>query len=114
MLKLVLYNLISNGIKFTNKNGFIKISAIGQDGSVTINVTDNGIGIAEEDISKLFAKDVRYSTDGTAKEKGTGLGLMLCKEIVEKHGGQISIESEVGKGTKFIFSIPFSKDRINQ
>ncbi|MDR3609785.1 MAG: HAMP domain-containing sensor histidine kinase [Ignavibacteriaceae bacterium] len=114
MLKLVLHNLISNGIKFTNKNGLIKISAIGQDGSVIINVTDNGIGIAEEDISRLFAKDVRYSTEGTAKEKGTGLGLMLCKEIVEKHGGQISIESEVGKGTKFIFSIPFSKDRINQ
>jgi signal transduction histidine kinase len=110
LIKLVLHNLISNGIKFTNKNGFVEISANTQDGFVIVRVSDNGIGIAVEYLSKIFAKDIRYSTDGTANEKGTGLGLMLCKEIVDKHRGKIWVESEVGKGSRFIFSIPIAAE----
>lgn len=118
MLKLVLRNLISNGIKFTNKSGFVAVSAVRNDPFqrnlrsekkdmiVEITVSDNGVGIAEIDLEKLFRDDVRYSTEGTSKEQGTGLGLLLCKEIVEKHGGKIWVESEPGKGSKFIFTIP--------
>jgi signal transduction histidine kinase len=106
MLKLVLNNLISNSIKFTNRKGNIKISAYKQEGIVTIKVADNGIGIAEEYLSHIFAQDVRYSTDGTEKESGSGLGLILCKEIVEKHSGTIEVKSRVGEGTTFSFTLP--------
>ena len=109
MLKLVLHNLISNGIKFTNRKGLIEISAHKRNGIVSIKVTDNGIGIAEEYLSHIFAQDVRYTTDGTEKESGSGLGLILCKEIVEKHSGTIDVESKVGKGTTFTFTIPLSE-----
>jgi signal transduction histidine kinase len=108
MLKLVLHNLISNGVKFTSRKGMIKILADKQNGFVTIKVSDNGVGIAEEDLSHIFAQDVRYTTDGTEKESGSGLGLILCKEIVEKHGGTLQVESKVGKGTTFSFTIPQS------
>ena len=106
MLKLVLRNLISNGIKFTNKRGFVAVSAVKKDMIVEITVSDNGVGIAEGDLGKLFRDDVRYSTEGSSKEQGTGLGLLLCKEIVEKHGGKIWFESEVNKGSIFYFTIP--------
>lgn len=110
LLKLALRNLISNGIKFTNRKGFVIISSKTLDGYIAVTVSDNGIGISKEDISKLFTRNERFSTDGTAMETGTGLGLMICKQIVEKHGGNIWIESELGKGSKFIFTIPESKD----
>jgi two-component system sensor histidine kinase/response regulator len=113
MLKLVLRNLISNGIKFTNKSGFVAVSAVKKDMIVEVTVSDNGVGIAEGNLEKLFRDDVRYSTDGTSKEQGTGLGLLLCKEIVEKHGGKIWVESDPDshredKGSKFCFTIPTS------
>ena len=106
MLSTVLRNLVSNAIKFTNKNGVINILAEKNPGNVTISVTDNGIGIAPNNIVKLFDISQIYSTPGTAEEEGTGLGLLLCKEFVVKHGGNIRVQSEIGKGTEFKFTLP--------
>jgi signal transduction histidine kinase len=106
MLKTVLRNLVSNAIKFTNKNGAISINAEENSGNVTISISDNGIGIPPDDLTKLFDISQVLTTKGTAKETGTGLGLLLCKEFVEKHGGKIWVESEVGKGSDFKFTLP--------
>jgi PAS domain S-box-containing protein len=106
MLSLVIRNLISNAIKFTKENGFIKISALMKDKFVEVTVEDNGVGISQDNIKKLFRMDLYYSTEGTSNESGTGLGLLLCKEIVDKYNGNIWVESELGKGSKFIFTIP--------
>ncbi len=106
MFKTVLRNLISNGIKFTKDGGTITVSANVQTDYVSISVSDSGVGIGEENLKKLFKIDSSFSTLGTNKERGTGLGLMLCKELVNKNGGNIHAESELGKGTKFIFTLP--------
>ncbi len=106
MLKTVLRNLISNAIKFTGNGGTINISARKNPENVTISVSDNGIGIKAENKIKLFDISQVISTTGTASEKGTGLGLLICKEFVEKHGGKIWVESEPGKGSDFKFTLP--------
>ena len=106
MLKTILLNLISNAIKFTNIDGTINISAEKTDSDITISVSDNGIGIGQKDLSKLFDISAVQTTKGTAGETGTGLGLLLCKEFVEKHGGKIWVESEIGKGSDFKFTLP--------
>jgi signal transduction histidine kinase/tetratricopeptide (TPR) repeat protein len=106
MINLVFRNLILNGIKFTESNGTIKISAIQDDKQITVSVKDNGVGIAPEIQNVLFDKTTGYSTRGTANEKGTGLGLILCKEFVERNGGKIWLESELGKGSTFFVTIP--------
>jgi signal transduction histidine kinase len=108
MLKTILRNLISNAIKFTNKNGKVEVNAIVDDRNLEISVSDNGTGMTKETMAKLFRLDANLSTRGTANEKGTGLGLFLCKEFVEKHGGKISVESESGKGSIFRFTIPLN------
>jgi PAS domain S-box-containing protein len=113
MLKTVLRNLVSNAIKFTNKNGAINISAEENSGNVTISVSDNGIGIPPDNLVKLFDITQVLTTKGTAKETGTGLGLLLCKEFVEKHGGKIWVESEEGKGSDFKFTLPINTEHIN-
>lgn len=105
MLKTVLRNLISNALKFTPANGQVRISAISKDKQIEIQVIDNGVGIKSEDIEKIFKIGSNYSQRGTENEKGTGIGLMLCKEFVEKHGGKIWVESEEGKGSTFAFTI---------
>jgi len=106
MISTILRNLISNGIKFTNSGGEITISAEQEDDQLVVSVSDNGIGIKPEAIDKLFRIEESYSTIGTRNEKGTGLGLLLCKEFVEKHDGELWIESEVSKGSIFKFTIP--------
>ena len=106
MIKAILRNLISNAIKFTPDNGIVKISAAVNNGMTLLSITDSGIGIKQEDIDKLFRIDVQHSTSGTAKEKGTGLGLILCKEFVEKHGGSIDVNSTIDKGSTFSVSLP--------
>jgi len=106
MLKTVLRNLISNAIKFTHRNGKVEISAVQSEVNTEISVSDNGIGMKNETLLKLFMIDANLSTRGTADEKGTGLGLLLCKEFVEKHGGKIWAESEIGKGSSFKFVFP--------
>jgi signal transduction histidine kinase len=107
MLNTILRNLITNAIKFTKNGGEIKIDAIQNQTEITITVSDNGIGIRPEIIPKLFIFSQIHSTTGTGEEKGTGFGLLLCKEFVEKHGGKIWVESEVGKGSHFKFTLPF-------
>ena len=109
MLKTILRNLISNAIKYTHSNGEIVLSAVQNKNNIEISVADNGVGMSEETRSKLFKFDTIVTTTGTANEKGSGLGLILCKEFVEKHGGEIWVKSEQGKGSAFIFSFPFSK-----
>lgn len=106
MLSTVLRNLISNGIKFTHPGGGVKISACRTSEGVKISVTDNGIGIPEKALNELFKIENSFSTPGTYKEQGTGLGLLICREFIEKQGGRIEAESEEGKGSTFWFLIP--------
>ncbi|NOX17811.1 MAG: PAS domain S-box protein [Chlorobi bacterium] len=101
----VLRNLVTNAIKFTSKEGKISVKSEEEENYFKITVEDNGLGISEEVIGKLFRIDSAHTTSGTANEKGTGLGLILCKELVEKSGGTIWVESEEGKGSKFIFTL---------
>ncbi len=105
MINLVFRNLILNGIKFTEPGGKIEIASKEEKDHYVISVTDNGVGISPEVQSILFEKTSGYSTRGTANEKGTGLGLILCKEFVEKNGGTIWLESTIGKGSTFYFTI---------
>ena len=109
MISTVFRNLISNAIKFSNPEGKITISAEKMTNEFRISVSDNGIGIEKNTIEKLFRIDQNNSTKGTQNELGTGLGLILCKEFIEQHGGKIWVESEVGKGSKFSFTIPVVK-----
>lgn len=106
MLQSILQNLISNAVKFSNYGSDICVSACLKDGLTEISVKDCGIGIHANQLSKLFRIDTQYSRKGTANEHGTGLGLVLCKELVEKHNGKIWVESEVNKGSAFTFTIP--------
>jgi signal transduction histidine kinase len=104
---------LSNAIKFTNNNGTININAEENSENVTISVSDNGIGIAPDNLTKLFDIAQVLTTKGTAEETGTGLGLLLCKEFVEKHGGKIWVESEVGKGSNFKFTMLIFIEQAN-
>ncbi len=110
----VFRNLLSNAIKFSHKGGEISIQSkpVDNDGQefVEIAVIDSGVGIPEKALSKLFNVGESYSTKGTDNESGTGLGLILCKEFVEKHGGKIWVKSEEGKGSKFIFTLPVAQN----
>jgi len=112
MLQTVIRNLVSNAIKFTTRGGAIDIFAeISNDENVVISVKDTGIGMSREMVDNLFRPDIRTSRPGTENEPSTGLGLLLCKEFVEKHGGKITVESEVGKGSVFHFSVPYQDQR---
>lgn len=115
MLVTILRNLISNAIKFTDLGGKIAIYCNPDKfvNHIEITVEDNGVGISEENQQKLFRIDTGFTTLGTNKEKGTGLGLILIKEFVEKHGGSIKVESKEGQGSKFIFTIPKEKIENN-
>jgi CheY-like chemotaxis protein len=108
MISTVLRNLISNAIKFTMPGGNIVISATEKQNEIIFSVSDDGVGISESSIEKLFRIDQTYSTTGTYKETGTGLGLILCKEFVEKHNGKIWVESEEKKGSIFYFTLPYT------
>ena len=111
MINTVIRNLLSNAIKFTHEKGCIKIGARDTGKSVEITVADTGVGIKPEDIKKLFLIDANFSTTGTANEKGTGLGLILCEEFIALNNGDIRVESEIGKGSKFIVSFPKGKNQ---
>ncbi|GAA0894177.1 hypothetical protein GCM10009122_38570 [Fulvivirga kasyanovii] len=106
MLDLIIRNLVANSIKFTRDGGFVEISAEDKDNdTLIVSIKDNGIGMSEEQRSQLFNTTVLYTTKGTANEKGTGLGLKLCKEFVERMGGKIWVESKEGEGSTFKFTI---------
>lgn len=113
MITTVMRNLISNAIKYTKTNGQITISGKEKEEFVEICVEDNGVGMSKEICENLFKIDVKhFSTEGTGGEKGTGLGLILCKEFIDKHLGEMVVESEIGKGSRFRFTVPRNKDRI--
>ncbi len=105
MINLVIRNLISNAIKFTPAKGTITLSGFRQDNYYKILVQDNGIGMPPEVMSRIFDSRDFYTTYGTNREKGSGLGLKLCKEFVEKNGGKISVDSDQGRGTTFAFTL---------
>lgn len=109
MIETIVRNLISNAIKFSGAGGSIKIIAGAKDDFANVSVIDNGVGISRKNINDLFRIDEQFRRDGTANEKGTGLGLILCKEFIKKNNGTITVESEEGKGSKFSFTIPLSK-----
>lgn len=106
MLRTILQNLISNAIKFTNPSGRIDISASASEREVEITVSDNGIGITNNAIGNLFELDTADPTTGTSNRTGSGLGLVICREFVERHGGKIWVESKAGKGSNFKFTFP--------
>lgn len=110
MIGTVIRNLISNAVKFSHKGGKIVISLDQFPNDIVVSVKDNGVGISIEDQEKLFRIDTNHSTKGTQDEIGTGLGLLLCKEFIEKHGGRIWVESDRGTGSEFYFSIPCKSD----
>lgn len=105
MLSAIIRNLASNSIKFTNSGGKIDLIVEKLNQFIRFSVKDTGIGISKNSIDNLFKVDKNISTKGTANEEGTGLGLLLCKEMIERHGGEITVESVVGKGTTFTFTI---------
>jgi signal transduction histidine kinase len=113
MLKTVIRNLMSNAIKFSRKGGEIIVSAEKSISETLISVKDNGLGIPPHVKEKLFTGEAGVSTPGTSGEKGTGLGLMLCKDFIDAHGGRIWVESELEVGSTFSFTIPISLEEQN-
>jgi two-component system, sensor histidine kinase and response regulator len=106
MLQLILRNLISNAIKFTPEGGKITVSSMVINGHVKVQVTDTGVGIAPDKLHKLFRIESAVSTPGTRKEQGNGMGLILCREFILHHGGDIGIDSSPGNGTTAWFTLP--------
>lgn len=106
MLATVLRNLISNAIKFTRRGGRIVIGAQAEADGWRISVSDNGVGMSEDTVEKLFRIDQNHSTPGTDNENGTGLGLILCREFINRHGGDIQVESKIDHGSRFSFTLP--------
>ncbi len=108
MLEVVLNNLCNNAIKFTNKGGEVQITAERHDGQVEVSIKDTGVGMDDEVVQKLFRVECSQSQVGTAGEKGTGLGLILCHEFIKLNRGSISVDSKPGEGTTFRFTLPGS------
>lgn len=108
MIRTVLRNLLMNAVKFTHKNGEISLNAVEKDNMLMIAIKDNGVGISKSNLEKIFNIDEVLTTVGTENEKGSGLGLVICREFIEKNGGRISVESELNKGTQFCITIPIS------
>ena len=113
MVNTIIRNLITNAIKYTHRGGKIEISVKPDSRYNTVTITDNGIGIKEENIPKLFTIAEKLITRGTDNERGNGLGLILCTEFVEKLGGSIWVDSEFGKGSSFRFTIPLESQQIS-
>ncbi len=109
MIKTVLRNLISNAIKFTKKGGSVTLKSETDEKEVTVSIIDTGVGIEKKDYRNLFKLESNFHTAGTNNEQGTGLGLILCREFIEKNGGLINVESEVNKGSHFYFTVPTGK-----
>lgn len=111
MIQSVIRNLLSNALKFTPENGLIEMNAFKMDTEVKISIKDSGVGISQPNLKRIFDQDQPVKTFGTNKESGSGLGLILCKDFVEKNGGRIWVESEEGKGSTFSFTIPVNEQK---
>ncbi len=109
MVETVVRNLVTNALKFTRPGGKIIISCTDNQEDARLSVEDNGVGMGKEQLENLFRIDKHLSTPGTENERGTGLGLLLCREFIKRHGGEIRVESEPGKGSRFGFSLPKHK-----
>lgn len=109
LMNVVIQNLLGNAIKFTPKGGKIEVNCTLEKDQLIVYVRDNGVGISEEDAEKLFDPNVHFSTSGTEKEKGTGLGMIICKDFVALHHGEIWVESESGKGSTFFIKLPLTQ-----
>jgi len=109
LLKTILRNLVSNAVKFTESGGEIHISAKIKDGDVAVTVADTGVGMSEETVKGLFSLETNKSRKGTQSENGSGLGLLLCHELVKKHGGEIRVASQLGEGSQFSFTLPLGE-----
>lgn len=110
LFSAVLRNLVSNAIKFSGVASKIEVRATEKDQEIIVSVTDFGIGIRKESLKDIFKVDSKITTNGTLNEKGTGLGLALCKEFVDINKGKLWAESEPGKGSTFYFTIPLAKE----
>ena len=110
MIETAIRNIISNAIKFTNTGGRILIKTIQQNQFIRVDVIDNGVGIRESDLDKIFRIEEHTNISGTGNEKGTGIGLVLSKEFVERNGGKIWFSSEYGKGSQFNITIPVAAE----
>ncbi|HEY8931099.1 MAG TPA: ATP-binding protein [Mucilaginibacter sp.] len=108
-IKVILRNLVSNAIKFTDSNGSITLATMIEDNGLIVSVTDTGKGMDRSEIDKLFSINTHFSHSGTSGERGTGIGLLLCKELVELNGGKLMVKSAVGKGSTFYFNLPLTK-----
>jgi signal transduction histidine kinase len=106
MVSAVVLNLVSNAIKFTPLEGQVEVKSNMSNNHLEIAVEDNGVGISPRNLEKLFLLDQKIQTVGTAKETGTGLGLIICKEFVEKNNGKIWVTSKLGEGSRFYFTLP--------
>ncbi|HSS99012.1 MAG TPA: ATP-binding protein [Terriglobales bacterium] len=106
MLRKVIDNLVDNAIKFTPPHGKVQLLAAGENGWVKLNIQDSGIGIPKEELPHIFERFYQVDGSSTRRFGGTGLGLALAKEIIELHGGEISVESEVGQGSTFQIRLP--------
>lgn len=106
MLDFIIRNLITNAIKFTQPEGDVRIWTSSDDSFATITVSDSGVGISEDDLKRLFRENFSHSKPGTANEKGTGFGLLLCRDFVNRNGGKILVQSQLGKGTSVSFTLP--------
>ena len=113
MIKTVLRNLVSNALNFTKKGNYVIISSKRTNGFIEVTVEDNGVGISEANQKKLLRIDKKFIGVTTEGDKGTGLGLILCKEFIEKHNGKIWVESDLGKGSKFIFTLPIPEKTLS-
>jgi PAS domain S-box-containing protein len=111
MLSTVIRNLISNAIKYSHGGGKVSIVAFTRNGQIQFSVSDNGVGIASDDLGKLFRADANFTTKGTQSEKGTGLGLVICKDFITRHNGTIWVDSKPGLGSTFSFRIPITYEQ---
>lgn len=111
LIEVVLINLISNAIKYSNKGADVVVWGKHIDKQDKIYVEDNGVGMSQESLERLFKAEASFSTPGTNNEKGTGLGLVLCNDLIKKHGGQLDVKSELGRGSVFFISLPSQESK---
>lgn len=111
LIEVVLINLISNAIKYSNKGADVVVWGKHVDKQDIIYVEDNGVGMSQESLERLFKPEASFSTPGTNNEKGTGLGLVLCNDLIKKHGGQLDVKSELGRGSVFFISLPSQESK---